>query len=217
MISLTEENYLKAIYALNADKALTASTNAIAEKMDTKASSVTDMLKRLNEKKLINYIKYQAVTLTKEGNKIAISIIRKHRLWEYFLVEKLKFGWEEVHDLAEQLEHIRSPKLTNRLEEFLEYPKFDPHGDPIPNREGKFPTELSDTLFDCENGQKVTVIGVKDHSAEYLAYLDQLSIELGTVIQINKINEFDKSFELLIDNKMKQHVSQEVAQNLFIK
>jgi len=217
MISLTEENYLKAIYSLNADSALTASTNAIAEKMETKASSVSDMLKRLKEKKLINYKKYQAVTLTKDGEKIAVSIIRKHRLWEYFLVNHLKFGWEEVHEIAEQLEHIQSPKLTNKLEEFLDYPKFDPHGDPIPDRNGKFPIELSDTLADCTKKQTVTVIGVKEDSVEFLRYLDQLSIQLGSQLTIDAINDFDQSMELTINQTSKHHISQEVSKNLFIK
>lgn len=217
MISRTEENYLKAIFTICSENDLTASTNAIAQKMETKASSVTDMLKRLNDKDLIHYIKYQGVTLTNKGNLIAISIIRKHRLWEYFLVEKLKFGWEEVHELAEQLEHIQSPELTNRLEEFLGYPKFDPHGDPIPNRKGIFPLELSETLNECSEEQKVTIIGVKDHSPAFLAYLNKLTIQLGSVIKINKINEFDRSIEIELNGKINQHISQEVAQNLYIK
>lgn len=217
MISLTEENYLKAIYALNSDKVSIASTNAIAERMKTKASSVSDMLRRLKDKELINYQKYQAVTLTEQGEQIAISIIRKHRLWEYFLVKKLKFGWDEVHDLAEQLEHIRSPKLTNHLEEFLEYPEFDPHGDPIPDRNGKFPVELSHTLADSNQNEVVTVVGVKDHSTEFLGYLDQLSIQLGTQLTIRNINSFDKSMELLNNENTALHVSHEVAKNLFVK
>ena len=216
MISLTEENYLKAIFSLNANKKQSASTSAIAEKMETKASSVTDMLKRLKEKELIHYKKYQAVSLTENGRKIAISIIRKHRLWEYFLVEKLHFGWEEVHDLAEQLEHIRSPKLTNRLEEFLDFPEFDPHGDPIPNQEGEFPMELSETLSECGIGETVRVIGVKNHSADFLDHLNQLGIGLGTMIEVVEIVNFDQSFGIRI-KEQKLRLSQEVAQNLYIK
>lgn len=217
MPSLTEENYLKAIFVLNQGNEKKASTNAISDKMSTKASSVSDMLKRLNDKKLINYKKYQAAELTASGEKIAITIIRKHRLWEYFLVEKLKFGWDEVHDIAEQLEHIQSKELTNRLEEFLDYPTLDPHGDPIPNKEGVFPIELNETLSDKNENESTTIIGVKNHSTEFLKYLDALSIELGTKVKIKKINDFDLSQEIVIDDKKSKHISKEVADNLFVK
>jgi DtxR family Mn-dependent transcriptional regulator len=217
MLSLTEENYLKTIFSLNADQDVKASTNAIAEKLETKASSVSDMLKRLNEKKLIVYKKYKSTTLTPKGREIAISIIRKHRLWEFFLVEKLKFGWDEVHDLAEQLEHIQSKELTNRLDDFLDYPEFDPHGDPIPDKNGNFPTELTTTLSECQKGQELTVIGVKDHSSDFLNYLQRLSIGLGTNLKIYQVNVFDKSLEISINQKDKTHISNEVAENLFVK
>lgn len=138
MNTRTEENYLKAIYHLGENGALNVSTNAIAEVMNTKASSVTDMVKKLSEKAYVNYKKYQGVTLTKEGQKVAISIIRKHRLWEVFLVEKLNFTWDEVHEVAEQLEHIKSDKLIRELDVFLEFPSHDPHGDPIPDQDGNF-------------------------------------------------------------------------------
>ena len=216
MTSLTEENYLKAIYKLNNSLEQGASTNAIADKMETKASSVSDMLKRLNSKDLINYKKYQAVSLTESGEKVAISIIRKHRLWEYFLVNNLNFGWDEVHDLAEQLEHIQSVELTNRLEEFLNFPTFDPHGDPIPDKEGKFPMKLNKTLAGCKVNESLVIIGVKDHSTEFLNYLDQLSIELGTIIIIKNINAYDQSLEVMINNK-ETHISTKVAENLFVK
>ncbi len=217
MPSLTEENYLKAIFALNKRSNHKASTNAIAEKMNTKASSVSDMLKRLRDKELIVYKKYQAATLTAKGNQIAIAIIRKHRLWEYFLVKKLHFGWDEVHDIAEQLEHIESKELTNRLEEFLDFPKTDPHGDPIPDRDGIFPIELSQTLANCSTNQNITIIGVKDHTSEFLNYLDSLHIELGTQIEIKKINEFDNSQEILVNQDQLKNISSDVAENLFVK
>jgi len=216
MLSLTEENYLKAIFALNSDQDLKASTNAIAEKLETKPSSVSDMLKRLNEKKLIDYKKYKSTTLTPKGREIAVSIVRKHRLWEFFLVEKLKFGWDEVHDLAEQLEHIQSKELTNRLDEFLAFPEFDPHGDPIPDKNGNFPTELTTTLNQFNEGKTLTVIGVKDHSSEFLNYLQGLSIGLGTVLTINQINVFDKSLEITLNQKDRKHISNEVSENLFV-
>lgn len=214
MPSLTEENYLKAIYFLQHDPESKVTTNAIAQKMETKASSVSDMLKRLKEKELIHYKKYQAVSLTPVGQKVAISIIRKHRLWEYFLVEKLHFGWDEVHDLAEQLEHIESVELTNRLEKFLNYPKSDPHGDPIPDRNGKFPLELRELLSGRKAGEQVKIIGVKDHSTEFLNYLDQLTIRLGSDIKVLAINPFDQSLEIEV-NKRALHISNEVARNLY--
>lgn len=216
MTSNTEENYLKAIFSLNEAVPNSASTNAIAERLQTKASSVSDMLKKLKEKKLINYKKYKAVTLTELGTNIAISIIRKHRLWEYFLVEKLNFGWDEVHEIAEQLEHIESSKLTNRLDQFLGLPKFDPHGDPIPNKYGEFPHKLDITLDDLPEQESARVLGVKDHTTEFLNYLNNLSISLGTVVKVERKNSFDESLELLYDNK-KASVSKIVAQNLYIK
>ena len=216
MTSFTEENYLKAIYNLNEQEANKASTNAIAEQLDTKAASVSDMLKKLKEKKLINYQKYKAVTLTKKGKLIAISIIRKHRLWEYFLVEKLAFGWDEVHDIAEQLEHIQAPKLTNKLDKFLGFPEFDPHGDPIPNKDGVFPLKLNKTLASVNLGKEAHILGVKDHSTEFLIYLNDLNIGLGTIVKINKINAFDESLEIEFNNK-KASISSTIANNLYVK
>lgn len=217
MPSLTEENYLKAIFVLNEEKELKASTNAIAEKMETKASSVTDMLKRLKEKELVHYKKYQAVKLTKAGEKVAVSIIRKHRLWEYFLVEKLHFGWDEVHDIAEQLEHIQSSQLTDRLEKFLDYPTMDPHGDPIPDKEGEFPMKLSMTLADADFDKTYIVVGVKDHSTSFFNHLKQIQIDLGTHIKVHAISEFDRSMDVSIKGGLKAVISSEVAKNLFIK
>lgn len=215
MPSNTEENYLKAIFTLNQNK-VGASTNAIAEKLETKASSVSDMLKRLKEKKLIHYEKYQAVSLSKEGKKVAISIIRKHRLWEYFLVEKLAFKWNEVHEIAEQLEHIESTALTEKLDKYLGYPKIDPHGDPIPDKNGNFPLALNKTLDECLPKSSAVIIGVKDHSSEFLSYLDQHFLELGTTIFIKSINSFDKSAEITINNQQHITISHEVAKNLYI-
>ena len=138
-MTFSEENYLKTIYHLTIISDSEISTNAIAEKMETKASSVTDMLKKLAEKDLVDYKKYQGVSLTEKGKLSAKMIVRKHRLWEVFLVEKLDFSWDEVHDIAEQLEHIKSEKLINKLDDFLGNPTEDPHGDPIPDKNGKLP------------------------------------------------------------------------------
>ena len=138
-MTFSEENYLKTIYHLTTSLSTEISTNAIAEMMETKASSVTDMLKKLAEKDLVHYKKYQGVFLTPKGKLAAKMIVRKHRLWEVFLVEKLDFSWDEVHEVAEQLEHIQSKKLIDKLDQFLEYPSIDPHGDPIPNAKGEWP------------------------------------------------------------------------------
>ncbi|MCB0803848.1 MAG: metal-dependent transcriptional regulator [Flavobacteriales bacterium] len=216
MLSFTEENYLKAIFSINEHHDNAASTNAIAERLNTKAASVSDMLKKLKEKKLINYQKYKAVTLTESGSSIAISIIRKHRLWEFFLVEKLHFSWDAVHDIAEQLEHIQSKELTNKLDEFLGFPEFDPHGDPIPNKDGDFPLKLDKTLVGIKTDQKAKVLGVKDHSTEFLTYLTDLGISLGTLIRVHKINAYDNSLEIYINDKPAS-ISNTVAQNLFVK
>ncbi len=217
MTSLAEENYLKAIYALNLGDS-SASTNAIAERLETKASSVTDMLKRLNEKKLVNYLKYRPATLTEKGQAIAIDVIRKHRLWEYFLVEKLKFGWDEVHEIAEQLEHIQSPALINRLDEFLNAPKFDPHGDPIPNREGKITERHNQVLANLSVDEFAFIVGVKEHSNSFLQYLDAMQLVLGTKIKLINRFDYDQSAVIeLVDSKKEITISNEVSENLYIK
>ncbi|MDT8346978.1 MAG: metal-dependent transcriptional regulator, partial [Flavobacteriaceae bacterium] len=201
MLSLSEENYLKAIYHLEWEHPDGVSTNAIAEKMDTKASSVTDMLKKLSDKKLVKYKKYQGVKLSTAGNIKALKVIRKHRLWEVFLLEKLQFGWEEVHAIAEQLEHIQSDKLTDRLEAFLDYPKRDPHGDPIPDAEGKYRVSNTLLLSQLTAGQQAILVGVKDSSAEFLYFLDKHSIRLGETLSIEEIEEFDQSYLLSFPHK----------------
>lgn len=216
MHSYTEENYLKAIYRLSNKTDKGVSTNSIAERMETKASSVTDMLKKLSDKKLINYKKYQGVTLTKKGKQVAISIIRKHRLWEYFLVEHLNFSWDEVHPVAEELEHIKSDLLIERLDEFLNYPKYDPHGDPIPDKEGNFPIPSRIKLTEMEKGKKSVILGVMENSASFLQYLDKLGLNIGTEVKITEKHDFDNSLDLLINNSQTVHVSNEVAKNIFV-
>lgn len=216
MPSLSEENYLKAIYALNHEENNVASTNLIAERMNTKASSVTVMLKKLKEKELVDYKKYQSTQLTEKGKAVAISIIRKHRLWETFLVNKLNFNWDEVHDIAEQLEHINSIELTNRLEAHLDYPLFDPHGDPIPDKSGNFPERNQSTLNLCTQNQKATIIGVNDHSSEFYNYLQTKGIKIGSMVSIIDVNSFDSSMEINVDGKNQTSISNEVAKNLVI-
>ena len=217
MTSLTEENYLKAIYTLIQSTDKKASTNEIARKMDTKASSVTDMLKRLNEKKLVDYEKYKTVKITDKGEKVAVSIIRKHRLWEFFLVENLNFGWDKVHDIAEQLEHIESVELTNKLDEFLGFPKFDPHGDPIPNNKGVFPSRENQKLVEVKQGSKLVIIGVEDHSTSFLNFLSEMHIQLGTELSVLTKHEFDNSIVVSNNEGLKFTLSQKVSSNLYIK
>ena len=216
MFSLSEENYLKTIYHLEQAYKEGVSTNALAEGMDTKASSVTDMIKKLSEKSLVKYRKYQGVKLSESGRKTAVEIIRKHRLWEVFLVEKLDFSWDEVHEVAEQLEHIKSEKLIRELDKFLEYPSRDPHGDPIPNAEGKFVVSNQTLLAELQKGDSGIFVGVKDSSAEFLRYLDKIQVSLGKTIKVIDKEAYDRSMMVEVDG-LKINISQEVSNNLHIK
>jgi DtxR family Mn-dependent transcriptional regulator len=216
MHSFTEENYLKTIYHLSTINSLVVSTNQIAEITNTKAASVTDMLKRLSDKKLINYKKYQGVNLTSKGEKVAIDIIRKHRLWELFLVDKLGFKWDEVHDMAEQLEHIQSEELIDRLDSYLEYPKYDPHGDPIPNKSGQFATRKMLELYDMSVGFVGNISGVCDHSPVFLKHLEKIGITLGVEIKVEDKNQFDNSFWISVADADPIFISKEVAKNLLV-
>lgn len=216
MQSFTEENYLKIIYHLSQNNDEAIQTNAIAEKIQTKAASVTDMIKKLAEKQLINYKKYQGVTLTPAGKSAAINIVRKHRLWEVFLVEKLNFKWDEVHDIAEDLEHIKSTELIERLDEFLAFPKSDPHGDPIPDKNGQFDTIPFIKLNKLKSGEQGLIMGVSEHSSAFLRHLEKLGLTLGKKITITEINDFDSSVELILEQK-RISVSREVAKHILIK
>ena len=215
MLSFTEENHLKAIFHLSIDEEIGVSTNAIAQNINNKAPSVTDMLKKLCDKGLVTYKKYQGAALTELGRKTALNIIRKHRLWEVFLVEKLNFNWSEVHDVAEQLEHIKSKKLTNELDKFLGYPTKDPHGDPIPNTAGfiKYTTKL--LLSDLKIGDKGTFVGVKDSSSAFLKFLDKRKIALGSNIKILHIEDFDDSLHIGMD-ETNLTISMKSANNIYV-
>lgn len=216
MHSHTEENYLKAIYKLLEKQHAPISTNSIADKMKTKAASVTDMLQKLSQKKLVEYEKYHGVTLSKKGEKVALSIIRKHRLWEMFLVEKLAFGWDEVHDVAEQLEHIHSEKLIAEIDRFLNYPKFDPHGDPIPDVNGRFSLNKSVGLNTFQKGQRGKLTGVIDHAPIFLRYLEELGIRLGVSLFVEQVTPFDRSMQIKIGNKKAIFISEQVAKNILV-
>ena len=215
-MTFSEENYLKTIYHLTTSSDTEISTNAIAEMMVTKASSVTDMLKKLAEKDLVNYIKYQGVSLTENGKLAAKMIVRKHRLWEVFLVKKLDFSWDEVHDIAEQLEHIKSEKLINKLDDFLGNPTEDPHGDPIPDAKGKILKIEKLLLSELNENQIGICVGVKDSSAEFLKYLDKNKIALGISIKVNSIEAFDLSLNIKI-NETDFIISNKIAENIFVK
>lgn len=216
VVTFSEENYLKAIYHLSKHGTVSVSTNAIAEKMHTKASSVTDMVKKLDEKELVNYVKYQGVSLTEKGRLAATSVIRKHRLWEVFLVNKLNFSWDEVHEIAEQLEHIKSEKLTNELDSFLDFPTHDPHGDPIPDKDGNFKATEKVLLSQLEENQIGICVGVNDSSADFLKYLDKQNIALGTEIKVISKEAFDESMTIMV-NDMSLSISKLISNNLYVK
>lgn len=213
--SFTEENYLKAIYHLNADGKGKVSTNALSESLNTKAASVTDMLKKLSDKALINYEKYQGVTLSVTGKQKAVEIIRRHRLWEVFLVDKLNFKWDEVHDLAEELEHIHSEKLINQLEEFLDFPEKDPHGDPIPDKNGILKPQELIPISKMNVGDFGKISGVSEHSKDFLQYLEKTGLILGENIKIIEKINFDGAVIIAFANK-EQTISREVAKSLLI-
>lgn len=214
--SFTEENYLKLIYALASRGADEVSTNALAEVTATRAASVTDMLKRLADKELIHYRKYQGVRLTDEGERLALKIIRRHRLWEVFLVDKLGFGWDQVHEIAEEMEHIRSDELVERLDSFLGNPQFDPHGDPIPTTAGQMPTAPSQILADLLPAQTACLSGVLDHSAAFLQHLDRSGLVLGCTVNVSEISPFDRSMRVIIPPGQTLFVSYDVARNLLV-
>ncbi|HMC00832.1 MAG TPA: metal-dependent transcriptional regulator [Flavobacteriaceae bacterium] len=215
MLTQSEENHLKAIYHLGKFGSISVSTNAIAEQLETKASSVTDMLKKLADKNLVNYRKYQGVNLTEDGRNTASNIVRKHRLWEVFLVDKLNFSWDEVHEIAEQLEHIKSEKLINQLDAFLGNPTHDPHGDPIPDRNGKMVQLETQNILEIKTGRKGVLVSVKDSSDEFLKYLNKNNLALGDTIKVLDFEPFDSS--ITIETKEKTMIiSKMVAENLFL-
>jgi len=216
-ISQTEENYLKAIFKLSENNAKNVLTNSIAEKLNTTAASVTDMLKKLAQKKLVNYEKYYGVKLTKEGSRIAKNLIRKHRLWETFLVEKLNFSWDEVHELAEELEHIKSDRLTDRIEDFLGHPKFDPHGDPIPDKNGNIAYHEDVTLEQMKKNDSGIIVGVIDHSPEFLKYLDRINLVINSKIKIKEDEAYDDSKSIILNDKKEIIVSKKVAAHLLVR
>jgi DtxR family transcriptional regulator, Mn-dependent transcriptional regulator len=215
-LTIAEENYIKSIFKLQ-EGTETVSTNAIAYELDTKPASVTDMAKKLKEKKLIDYEKYHGITLTADGKRIALQIIRRHRLWECFLVDKLSFSWEEVHELAEELEHVRSEKLTTRLSDFLGNPTTDPHGDPIPDAQGKMNKIRSHHPLDKATAKRLEVAAVNDQSTALLEFLNAKGIRLGTQIEVIERYEFDNSVEIKIKNQPAFTISEQVSKNILVR
>lgn len=212
----TTDNYLKELYSLSNKSKGGVTTNALAERMETKASSATDMLKKLNDRGLVKHTKYYGTTLTEKGKKQAMEIVRRHRLWEVFLVEKLGFRWDEVHDIAEELEHVHSPELTRRLDEFLGFPKWDPHGDPIPNKLGKMPAAPKTlSLPDLKPGDRARVVAVYNSAKDFLHYLERITLTLGSEFQVKNIYPFDGSVEVKMKNKTIT-LSKIAAENLLV-
>ncbi len=214
--SVTEENYIKAIFHLQEDDG-TVSTNDLAAALQTRPASVTDMLKKLKTKKLLSYERYKGVRLSAEGKKLALGIVRKHRLWEYFLVDTLQFGWDEVHEVAEELEHISSKKLVEKLDAFLGHPRFDPHGDPIPDSHGKMLAQPQVNLIDLPFNKMAEVSGVGSQSTELLELLKHKNIGIGTRLEVKRKFGFDHSIEIKIRNQNPFTISQQLAQALFVK
>lgn len=214
--SFTEENYLKAIYKLQETNGEIVATSALAQVMEVHAPSVTDMLKRMAAKKLVIYQKSKGFKLTEKGKQVAVGIIRKHRLWEVFLVDKLGFRWDEVHTIAEELEHIQSDTLIEKLDKYLGFPKADPHGDPIPDSNGVLPKSKSVLLSSLQTGEQGKFTGVADHSAAFLSYLDKIGLSLGDIIKVKAVEEFDKTYTLQLKGKIEAVVSFKVANSLLV-
>lgn len=215
MLSLAEENYLKTIYHLSDGGSKAVLTNELADAMSTKAASVTDMIKKLSAKDVITYEKYYGVNVTSKGKQEALQVIRKHRLWETFLVEKLGFAWDEVHEVAEQLEHINSPRLIDKLDEFLGFPKVDPHGDPIPDNKGKFKMKPRVPVDQLPVGYRGKIEAVKDSDSNLLKYLDKIGAKPGTKLEVLGKEEYDQSMEVLIDNQ-RVFISKAVSENILV-
>lgn len=212
----SEENYLKSIFKLSKLGNSKVSVKAIADSLGNNPASVIDMLKKLTDKKLIRYEKKSGAQLTDNGLSAALQIVRKHRLWEVFLKEKLDYSWAEVHEIAEQLEHIKHNELADRLDKFLGFPEYDPHGDPIPDAKGKLPNASKMTLSEIEAGKECRVVAVKDTSVDFLKYLQQLNIGIGTTVKVLEKISFDDSVAILINQNEKSSVSKKFAESLLV-
>jgi len=211
----SEENYIKAIYHLQKVDGM-VTTNELAAELESKPASITDMMKKLKAKKLLNYQPYQGFRLTADGTKVALGIIRRHRLWEFFLAEKLKFTWDEVHEVAEDLEHVSNKKLIDKLDEYLGFPRIDPHGDPIPDANGKIEISKKICITELAVNTISTVASVSDHSSEILELLEHKKIAIGTKVEVKKKFEFDNSLEIKINRRPVITISEQLAKNIFV-
>jgi DtxR family Mn-dependent transcriptional regulator len=216
ILSVTEENYLKAIYSLHTVMDRRAGNQLIAEKLGVNPASVTDMLHKLEDKRLIDYDRTGGARLTKEGLRLAVKTIRKHRLWETFLVDRMNFTWDEVHEVAEQLEHIQSDKLLDELDKMLGNPKFDPHGDPIPDANGKLPMVKAKALPEAQLEVKLKVLSVTDNSPAFLKYLDKQGIGLNDVVVLREIVEFDHSLLIELKSRKEVFLSREAGEKIMV-
>ena len=219
MLSTTEENYLKALLKIGSrnEGADEGGINELAAHLGVKPATATDMFKKLKEKNLVDYKKYGKISLTAQGREKAMNIVRKHRLWETFLYQKLDFTWDEVHEVAEQLEHIKSPKLISKLEEYLDFPEFDPHGDPIPKANGEIVAVDKVILSALKPGESGIVVAVKDTSILFLKYLEQLGINIGSRLKIIEKVSFDGSLLLEIEGQVPRNVSLKFAESLYVR
>jgi len=215
--SASKENYLKAIFHLQHAAGENVTTNALAAALQTRPASVTDMLKKLKDQKLLIYERYKGFKLNNEGKKAAVQVIRKHRLWEYFLVKKLQFGWDEVHEIAEELEHITSKKLIDRLDAYLGFPDTDPHGDPIPDSQGKFTLPHQICLSELPLNKTGQVSGIARQTTEMLELLQHRHIRLGTKLEVRRKFPFDDSMEVKVRNRPPVMISAQVAKNVMVK
>lgn len=216
IISHTEENYLKAIYLLGKSESGRIPNLAIAQSLEINPATVTEMLRKLSEKKWIDYNRTNGATLTTEGQSLALAVIRKHRLWETFLVQKMEFSWDEVHEVAEQLEHIQSQKLLDQLDRFLGKPKFDPHGDPIPDANGNFPDIKAVLLSDCLAGDRKKFVAVANHSAAFLQYLNRVGFKIEDTVEIEEVHDFDRSMNVVLNGEKRTVFSAEVSLGLMV-
>ncbi|NNV56887.1 metal-dependent transcriptional regulator [Limnovirga soli] len=216
MYSLTEENYLKALFNISNGSG-EVNVAELSKTLDIKMPTVTSMMKKLSEKKLVHYESYKPLRLTEKGRKEAGLIIRKHRLTEMFLVDKMKMGWEDVHDIAEQIEHIQSPVFFDKMDELLGYPKVDPHGSPIPDKNGKIVWIEYNKLSDCKVGETVKLAAVINTSSDFLKFLNAREMRLGLKIKIKSIEQFDKSIVVSYGKRQKEVLSNVVCERLLVE
>lgn len=216
MASQTEENYLKALFSLTNEKE-TVNISELGSKLKVSLPTVNSMVNKLKDQNLVNYEKYKPLSLTEKGEKLAVSIVRKHRLTEMYLVNKMGFGWEEVHEIAEQIEHISSDVLFERMDELLDFPKIDPHGSPIPDKNGEITWESHEKLSDCKPGEFVQLTALSNDASDFLNFLNNHELHLGVKIEIKSTEPFDNSMVISYLNHPSQTFSKVVCDSLLVE